>query len=95
MSADKDARWLTKGNRHFFGYKAFATAGAEEGYIEKVAMTPANVSESRYFEKAIEGVKTSRYYADKGSASAGNRAIFYNFKKSSPNNQIMQRSQAL
>jgi IS5 family transposase len=40
-----------------------------------VAVTPANVSESRYFEQAIEGVETSRYYADKGSASAENRAI--------------------
>jgi hypothetical protein len=40
-----------------------------------VAVTPANVSESRYFEQATEGVETSRYYADKGSASAENRAI--------------------
>lgn len=75
LSADKDARWLTKGKRHFFGYKAFATVESKHGYIEKIAVTPANVSESRYFEKAIEGVETSRYYADKGNASAGNRAI--------------------
>jgi IS5 family transposase len=75
MSADKDARWLKKGKRSYFGYKSFVTVGAEQGYVEKVAVTPANVSESRYFEKAIEGVETSRYYADKGSASAENRAI--------------------
>jgi hypothetical protein len=38
-------------------------------------VTPANVSEFRYFGQAIEGVETSRYYADKGSASAENRTI--------------------
>jgi IS5 family transposase len=75
MSADKDARWLKKGKRNYFGYKSFVTVGAEQGYIEKVSVTPANVSESKYFEKAIEGVKTSRYYADKGSSSAKNREI--------------------
>jgi IS5 family transposase len=38
-------------------------------------VTLANVSEARYFEQAIEGVETFRYYVDKGSASAENRAI--------------------
>ena len=75
LSADKDARWLTKGNRHFFGYKAFTTVEVKQGYIEKVAVTPANVSESRYFEQAVEGVETSKFYADKGSTSAGNRDV--------------------
>jgi IS5 family transposase len=73
LSADKDARWITKGNRHYFGYKSFVVVGAEEGYIEKVSVTPANVSESKHFENAIEGIDTARYYADKGSASAENR----------------------
>jgi len=35
-----------------------------------VSVTPANVSEFKHFEKATEGVETSRYYADKGVASA-------------------------
>jgi IS5 family transposase len=75
MSSDKDARWLTKGKRHHFGYKSFITVGAEQGYVEKVSVTPANVSEFTHFEKATEGVETSRYYADKGVASAKNREI--------------------
>jgi len=75
MSADKDARWLKKGSKRFFGYKSFITVGAEQGYVEKVSVTPANVSEFTHFEKAIEGVETSRYYADKGNASAKNREI--------------------
>ena len=29
MSADKDARCLTKCKRHYFGYKSFITVGAE------------------------------------------------------------------
>jgi IS5 family transposase len=74
-SADKDARWLKKGKRTYFGYKAFITVDAEKGYIEKISVTPANSSECRYFEEAIDGVETSRYYTDKGYASAENRAI--------------------
>jgi IS5 family transposase len=33
------------------------------------------MSEFKYFEKAVEGVETSRCYADKGSTSTENRAI--------------------
>jgi IS5 family transposase len=68
MSADKDTRWLTKGRRNYFGYKSFVTVGAEQGYKEKVSVTPTNVSEFKHFEKAIESVETSRYYTDKGSS---------------------------
>jgi IS5 family transposase len=87
LLADKDARWLKKGRRSYFGYKSFVTVGARQGYIEKIAVTPANVSECRYFEKAVEDVETSRYYADKGYASAENRAIL---KKKGLKSGIMQ-----
>ncbi len=73
LSADKDARWLKKGNKSYFGYKAFVVTDSEKGFINKVSVTPANVSESRNFEKAIENIKAQRLYADKGYASAENR----------------------
>jgi IS5 family transposase len=73
MSADKDARWLKKGNKSYFGYKAYAVVGTEQGYIEKVSVTPANVSECRFFPQAIADVETERMYADKGSSSSKNR----------------------
>jgi IS5 family transposase len=79
-SGDKDARWLKKGNKNYFGYKAFVTVGFEEGYIEKVSVTPANVSECKYFKEAIEGVETERYYTDKGIK----RGIMYTASKNKP-----------
>ena len=44
LSADVDACWLTKGKHNFFGYKSFVIVDAKQGYIEKIAVTPANVS---------------------------------------------------
>ncbi len=95
LSADKDARWLKKGNKSHFGYKAFIVTDSEKGFIDKVSVTPANVSESKYFEKAIDGIKASRLYADKGYASAENRNTIKRMKikngimlKASKNNPL-------
>jgi transposase, IS5 family len=32
-SKDKDAKWLKKGNRSYFGYKGFLTTDTDDGYI--------------------------------------------------------------
>lgn len=76
-SCDADAAWLKKGKKYHYGYKAFVTTDAENGYIEEVHVVPANISEMTEFEKAIEMVesKKRRLYADKGSASKDNREI--------------------
>jgi IS5 family transposase len=76
-SHDPDATWLKKGKRYFYGYKGFVTTDAEDGYIEEVHVTPANVSEMREFKKAIENTVCTkrRLYADKGSASKNNREV--------------------
>ena len=73
LSADNDARWLKKGNRSYFGYKGFVVVDAEDGYITKVHMTPANQSEVRTLEDAISGLAPSRLLGDKGYASIKNR----------------------
>lgn len=44
QSKDPDARWLKKGKKSYFGYRAFSRCD-EEGYIDKTHVTPANVSE--------------------------------------------------
>lgn len=46
-SADKDARFGNKGkNKYWFGYKRHQCVDAASGLIEKVAVTPANVSDA-------------------------------------------------
>jgi IS5 family transposase len=72
-SKDKDARWLKKGGKSYFGYKVFAVVDAKRGYIEKVHTTPANASECRAFPDVVSDMETKRMYADKGYASAENR----------------------
>jgi len=75
-SCDVDARWLKKGKRSYFGYKMFISTQAEDGFIEHVAVTPANQSEVSYLPKILEGmelIRGKRIYGDKGYASAYNR----------------------
>ncbi|NOX73314.1 MAG: transposase [Alphaproteobacteria bacterium] len=73
FSADDDARWLKKGRKSMLGYKGFARAD-EEGFVDKVHVTPANVGESPQFGTMIEGASTQRVLADKAYASKANRA---------------------
>ena len=74
LSADEDARWLTKGKRHYFGYKAFARTDGE-GYIDHCLMRPANEGESPHFSDMLAGIKNCRILSDKGYSSQGNRDI--------------------
>jgi transposase, IS5 family len=72
-SADPDARWLKKGNKSYFGYKGFMVVDAEEGFIQKVHVVPANVSEMTSLPHIIQNFPTRRLYADKGYTSSVNR----------------------
>ena len=73
FSADADARWLKKGKKSTLGYKGFARTD-EEGFVDKVHVTPANAAECQLFETMIDGAKTQRALADKAYASRANRA---------------------
>ena len=46
----------------------------EEGFVDKVHVTPANEAECRQFETMIEGASGQRILADKAYASRANRA---------------------
>ena len=72
-SKDPDARWLKKGKRYHFGYKAFVTTDSDDGYIENVHLTPANESEVHNLESALGNVEPERVCGDKGYASKKNR----------------------
>ena len=72
-SADEDARWVKKGSKSTLGFKGFARTD-EEGFVDKVHVTPANAAESPQFGTMIEGSNAQRVLADKAYASKGNRA---------------------
>lgn len=73
-SADSEARWIKKGSQSTLGYKGFGRCD-EEGFIEKVHVTPANKSECPEFKKMASGSRAKRIMADKASASKANRAF--------------------
>ena len=72
-SKDPDSRWLKKGKKFHFGYKGFVSVDAENGYINTIHVTSANVSEVNEMDSLIEGCKFQRIYADKGYASTKKR----------------------
>ena len=76
-SVDKDAKWLKKGNKSYYGYKIFM-ATDESGFILGDLTKPANVSEMKTFEEFVESLSLSSgsaIFADKGYASDSNREI--------------------
>lgn len=73
LSSDPDAAWLKKGKRSYFGYKGFIVTDEEDGYIKRIHVEPANVSEVTSLNKVIGSLKPNRLYGDKGYASKANR----------------------
>ena len=86
-SADPDATWVKKGRKSTLGYKGFARCD-EEGYIDKVHVTPANKGESPQFGTMIDGAKAQRVLADKAYASKANREML----KGSHKDGIMRKA---
>lgn len=91
-SQDPDARWLKKGKKSYFGYKMFVSTQEGSGFIEHVAVTSANQSEVGYLPTFLEAMTprpNRRVYADKGYASASNRAFL---KKHGLKDGIMEKA---
>lgn len=74
LSSDPDAKWLKKGNKYYFGYKAFTTVD-DEGFISKTHTVPANEAEVNKLEIMFKGVDTSKFAGDKIYGSKNNRKI--------------------
>ncbi|MFC4665640.1 IS5 family transposase [Falsiporphyromonas endometrii] len=71
---DKEGRWVKKGGKFRFGYKKHI-ATTDEGLIEGVITTSANVSDTREFVPLIDKIKLPKgveVLADKGYTSKGN-----------------------
>ena len=72
-SKDSDARWIKKNGLYKLGYKQH-TRTDEEGYIEKLHITPANTHECNHLSPLLEGIaEGTTVYADKGYDSKENR----------------------
>jgi len=72
-SKDSDARWIKKNGLYRLGYKQH-TRTDEEGYIEKLRLTPANAHECKHLSPLLEGFpEGTTVYADKGYDSEENR----------------------
>ena len=72
-SKDKDARRTKKNGLCKLGYKQH-TRTDEEGYIEKLHITPANTHECNHLSPLLEGIaEGTTVYADKGYDSKENR----------------------
>ena len=72
-SADPDAKWLKKGKKSYYGYKAFAVVEGKEGFITETHVTSANKSETGAFARVMENVNAKRGLGDKAYSSSDNR----------------------
>ena len=62
-----------KGRKSMLGYKGFARTD-EDGFVDKIHVTSANVGEIPQFGTMINGTKAQLILADKACASTANRA---------------------
>lgn len=74
-SADPDARWVKKGTKYYFGYRAYFAVDSNDGYVRGVHSAPANQSEMGHFGATVDAsdFTPQRVYADKGFSSKANR----------------------
>lgn len=76
LSKDPGATWVKKGKHSHFGYKGFAIADQEDGYIETVHVTPAHVSETKELKEFLPHTgQTRRMLGDKGYAAVANQDL--------------------
>jgi len=76
-SDDVEASWTIKAKRPYYGYKLHMATDAEHGFIIGGHVTPANRSDTKELMAVVEEsgiLKGSMVLADKGYASAENRA---------------------
>jgi len=65
VARDKEARIGCKGkNKYWYGYKKHASVDMQSGLINKIAITPANVTDSKGMKHVCPG--QGAIYADKG-----------------------------
>lgn len=88
---DTEGRWVKKGGEFRFGYKKHVGT-TDEGLIEGVITTPANVSDTREFTNLIDKLKLPKgveVLADKGYTSKGNSE---HLRQSNLTDKIMKKA---
>ena len=70
-SKDSDARWTKKNGLYKLGYKQH-TRTDEEGYIEKLHITPANTHECNHLSPLLEGLSEGMVAWRENERGAGN-----------------------
>jgi IS5 family transposase len=73
FSAGHDARWIKKGRKSMSGHKGFARCD-EQGFMDKIHTTPANLGVSPQVWNHDKRTKAQRVLADKAYASTANLA---------------------
>ena len=79
---DSDARPAKKGNKGYYGYKGHINMDKDTGLVQRAQLTPANVHDSRVFEKLLRGTERA-VFADKAYDSRARKrrlrseGIFY------------------
>lgn len=77
-SIDPDARWIKKGKRSVYGYKANASVDLATGIVQKIVTTSANVHDIKTLPELIEHLhleEGSPVLADKGYSSKAIREL--------------------
>lgn len=77
-SDDTDARWIQKGKKPYYGYKAHVSVDGKDGYIIGGHITPANTADTTELAELVNQLDLphgSIVLADKGYASEKNRTI--------------------
>jgi len=72
-SADKDATWVKKGKKSYFGYRGYAVADEKDGFIQHIIVKPANESEMNQLPSLLKHIHGKRVLTDKGFSSQQNR----------------------
>lgn len=74
---DKDAEWVCKGSKRYFGYKAHMSVDANKGFILKAKFTKAKCFEGHVLEEMLPE-KQEWVFADKAYQSKSNEQLLKN-----------------
>lgn len=72
-SKDPDSSWTKKGKNFHYGYKEHALVEVEQGFVEKLEVTPANVHDGTKVKSLLENQDATEFLADKAYDSKDNR----------------------
>jgi len=77
---DKDATWVKKNNKSYFGYKAHAGMDQGSGLIHSLEATTASTHDSQIWDELLHG-KEKAEFADKGYYDEGYKQLLRKNRK--------------